>query len=66
MAQDVDEGRESRMITTTEKELSLKHLNLKGKDLLTLADLTPDEILTLLENAKKIKDALNAGFSISH
>ncbi len=36
-----------------------KDLNLKGKDFLTLADFTPEEILALLDNAKKIKDAYN-------
>lgn len=49
------------MITTTEEELNLKKLDLKGKDFLTLADFSEAEILGLLENAKKIKDALLKG-----
>ena len=61
MAQDVKKGRESSMMYSTEQSLDLKNLNLKGKDFLTLADFTSEEILTLLDNAKKIKEALNAG-----
>jgi ornithine carbamoyltransferase len=49
------------MMTTTEKELNLVELNLKGKDFLTLADFSAEEILGLLENAKKIKEALQKG-----
>jgi len=49
------------MITTTEKELNLKDLKLNGKDFLTLADFSEEEILGLLENAKKIKEALRKG-----
>lgn len=43
-------------------ELSLGYeLNIKGKDVLTLADFTPEEILTLLAKAKKMKEAQLAG-----
>lgn len=43
-------------------ELSLGYeLDIKGKDFLTLVDFTPNEILTLLAKAKKMKDAQAAG-----
>lgn len=47
----------------TEKELNLVNLDLKGRDFLTLADFTEKQILGLLENAKKIKDALQKGIA---
>lgn len=45
----------------TEEKLNLTKLELKGKDFLTLADFSEEEILGLLDNAKKIKDALQSG-----
>ena len=38
-----------------------QELNLKGKDFLTLADFTPEEILGLLDNAKKLKRSSISG-----
>ncbi len=51
------------MNTITEKELNLTKLDLKGKDFLTLADFSEEEILGLLDNAKKIKEALQNGMA---
>ncbi len=55
-------GRECSMITL--QEIAQQELNLKGKDFLTLADFSPEEILALLDKAKKIKETYTAGDDI--
>lgn len=62
MAQYDKRGRECTM-TSVEPTILEKELHLKGKDFLTLADFSPEEILGLLAKAKKIKELHLAGES---